>query len=227
LQVRLADGRLGWVSNAVLTVNLDFANLPVTTEAPALVMSPPVTTTAPAPGVGGLALGTVNPSVLYVRSGPGLNFTFLTTLSQNQAVILEGRTADGSWLQVRLPDDRLGWVSSAFMTVNLAMADLPVAEPTAPAVVTIPTATPTEPAPGIGGLALGTVVNANNLNIRTGPGLSFASFGILPLGASLVLEGRDAEGLWLQVRLADGRLGWVSSAFMTANLDIANLPVTG
>jgi SH3-like domain-containing protein len=41
-----------------------------------------------------------------------------------------------------------------------------------------------------------------------------------------VLEGRDAGGLWLQIRLADGRLGWVSSAFVTANLNIPNLPVT-
>jgi len=145
-------------------------------------------------------------------------------LAQNQAVTLEGRTADGSWLQVRLPDDRLGWVSSAFMTVNLAIADLPVAEPTAPAIVTLPLATST--APGVGGLALGTVVDASYLNVRTGPGLNFASIGMLPLGTSLVLEGRDANGLWLQVRLADNSLGWVSSAFMESNLDITNLPVT-
>jgi uncharacterized protein YgiM (DUF1202 family) len=225
LHIRLADGSTGWISNAASTVRLDLANLPVTTEVPALAASPSITTIEPAPGVGGLALGTVNPSVLYVRSGPGLNYTFVDTLAQNQAVTLEGRTADGSWLQVRLPDDRLGWVSSAFMTVNLAIADLPVAEPTAPAIVMLPPATST--APGVGGLALGTVVNASYLNVRTGPGLNFASIGMLPLGTSLVLEGRDASGLWLQVRLADSSLGWVSSAFMAPNLDIVNLPVTG
>jgi uncharacterized protein YgiM (DUF1202 family) len=225
LYIRLADGSTGWVSNTAATAPLDLANLPVSTAAPALAASPSITTTEPAPGIGGLALGTANPSVLYVRTGPGLNYTFLDTLAQNQAVTLEGRTADGAWLQVRLPDGGLGWVSSAFMTVNLAIADLPVVEPTAPAIVTLPTATST--APGVGGQALGTVVNAANLNVRTGPGLNFTSVGVVPLGTSLVLEGRNASGLWLQVRLADGSLGWVSRTFMEPNLNVANLPVTG
>ncbi|HMN27754.1 MAG TPA: SH3 domain-containing protein [Caldilineaceae bacterium] len=224
LHIRLADGSTGWITNAASTVGLDLANLPVATAAPALAASPSLTTTEPVSGVGGLAVGTANPSVLYVRSGPGLNYTFVDTLAQNQAVTLEGRTADGSWLQVRLPNDELGWVSSAFMTVNLAIADLPVVEPTAPAIVALPSAT--SPAPGVGGQALGAVVNATNLNVRTGPGLTFSTIGMVPLGTSLVLEGRDASGLWLQVRLADGTLGWVSRTFMEPNLDIANLPVT-
>ncbi|RIK38772.1 MAG: hypothetical protein DCC55_20120 [Chloroflexi bacterium] len=227
LQVRLADGRLGWVSSAYMTTNLAIASLPVSeTPAAPVVAAPAVTPTETAPGVGGLSVGTVTgANILNVRSGPGLNFPILTTLPLNQAVVLEGRNADGSWLQIRLADDQLGWVSSAFMTTNLAIANLPVTEPAAAPVVATPPITPTEPMTGVGGLALGTVVDATILNVRTGPGLNFGLLTTLPLGSTAVLEGRNADGSWLQIRLADGRLGWVSSAFMTANLEIANLPV--
>lgn len=223
LQVRVPDGRVGWVSTAVITTTLNLATLPVATDVPTAVTAP---SAQPAPGVGGQALGTVvNANILNVRSGPGLNFPILATLPLNQVVTLEGRNADGSWLQIRLAGEQLGWVNSAFVSPNLAIASLPVSETPAPPVAVTPPVTPTETAPGVGGLALGTVVNANNLNVRSGPGLNYGILTMLPLGSSAVLEGRDTGGLWLQIRLADGRLGWVSSAYMTANLDIANLPV--
>jgi N-acetylmuramoyl-L-alanine amidase len=224
VQVRLADGRQGWVSSAFITANLAIANLPVSeTPAPAVAVTPPETPTEPAPGIGGLAVGTViNANILNVRSGPGLTFPILTTMPLNQSATLEGRNDDGSWLQIRLTDDQFGWVSSAFMTTNLAIANLPVVGPEA--VVETPA---TDPAAGIGGLATGTVVNTNLLNVRSGPGLDFPVLAVLPMGESVVLEGRDTAGFWLQVSLPDGRLGWVSNAFLSANLDIANLPVTG
>jgi uncharacterized protein YraI len=221
LQVRLADGRQGWVSSAYMSANRAVAELPVSdAAAPPVAVTPPATPAEPAPGVGGLALGTVvNANNLNVRSGPGLNYDILLMLPLGSTAVLEGRDEGGFWLQIRLADGRLGWVSSAFMTANLDIANLPVVEAeTEPAV---------DPAPGIGGLATGAVANTNLLNVRSGPGLDFPVLAVLPMGESVVLEGRDIAGFWLQVRLADGRLGWVSSAFITANLDIASLPVTG
>jgi N-acetylmuramoyl-L-alanine amidase len=217
LQVRLPDNRLGWVSSAFISPGLQIATLPEIAPTPT-----PITSTTPITGVGGLAQGVVvNANPLNVRSGPGLNFSPIATLALNQAVILEGRDAAGGWLQVRLPDNRLGWVSSAFISANLDIGDLPDVTP-----ATTPI-TSTAPVTGIGGLAQGAVINANLLNVRSGPGLNFTILATLPLGELVVLEGRDAAGAWVQIRLANGQLGWVSSAFMTANLDIANLPVTG
>jgi N-acetylmuramoyl-L-alanine amidase len=225
LQVRLPDGRSGWVSSQFLLSNSSLTNVPVA-DSP-VVLSAPVTTTNPAAGVGGPALGTViEAAILNVRAGPSLNDPIVTTLPLSQTVTLEGRNADGSWLLVRLADGQLGWVSSGFIAANLGITRLPVVDPsTVPITATLPT-TQTTTLPGVGGQALGTVVNANPLNVRGGPGLTFPIVSTLALGESVVLEGRDAGGLWLQVRLADGRLGWVSSAFMAANLTIANLPVT-
>jgi uncharacterized protein YgiM (DUF1202 family) len=121
LQIRLPNGQLGWVSNLYITPNLNIATLPVTTPAAAPVAD------APAAGTGGLATGTVtNANRLNVRTGPGLNFNQFATLAQNQAVTLEGRNADSTWLQVRLPSGQLGWVSSLYITPNLNITNLPV-----------------------------------------------------------------------------------------------------
>jgi N-acetylmuramoyl-L-alanine amidase len=221
IQVRLDDDRIGWASSQFLLSDVPFDTLPIAGVAPDVpaVAAPAA---APAPGVGGLATGTVvNAALLNVRTGPGLNFGLFDTLTLSQTVTLEGRDANGAWLQARLPDNRLGWVSSAFISPNLQIATLPVASQTVAPV------TPTVSASGFGGLAIGAVVNATLLNVRNGPGLNFTILDTLPLSRTVVLEGRNAAGSWLQVRLPDGRLGWVSGAFMNANLDVANLPVTG
>jgi len=221
VQVRLADGRIGWASGRFLVSNSLLTNLPIASTDP-LADIPVVTTTVPTTGTGGLATGTViTANRLNVRNGPGLNFSILGALSQSQAVTLEGRNADGSWLQVRLPDGRQGWVSSVFMAANLEIASLPVI--TSTPVVSTPSVTTATP--GVGGLATGMVINANRLNVRTGPGPNFSLLTTLPLNQLVTLEGRNADGSWLQVRLADGQLGWVSSLYITPNLDIATLPV--
>jgi hypothetical protein len=50
------------------------------------------------------------------------------------------------------------------------------------------------------------------VNLRSGPGTSFATQGLLPSATALASTGEsaDAEGfLWRRFRLADGRIGWV------------------
>jgi uncharacterized protein YgiM (DUF1202 family) len=225
VQVRLADGRIGWASGRFLVSNSLLTNLPIASTDP-LAAIPVVTTTVSSTGTGGLATGTVvNTNRLNVRSGPGLNFNVFATLIQSQAVTLEGRNADGSWLQVRLPAGRLGWVSSAFIAANLEIANLPVITSVTAPVVSTPSVTTTTP--GIGGLATGMVINTNRLNVRSGPGPNFSLLTTLSLNQLVTLEGRNTDGSWLQVRLADGQLGWVSSVFVAPNLTITNLPVTG
>jgi uncharacterized protein YgiM (DUF1202 family) len=223
VQVRLADGRIGWASGRFLVSHSLPTNLPIVSTDP-LAAIPVVTTTVPTTGTGGLATGTViTANRLNVRSGPGLNFDVFATLIQSQAVTLEGRNADGSWVQVRLPDGQLGWVSGVFMAANLEIANLPVTSSTL--VISTPSVTTTTP--GIGGLATGMVINADRLNVRSGPALNFSLLTTLPLNQLVTLEGRNADGSWLQVRLSDGQLGWVSSVFVAPNLTITNLPVTG
>ncbi len=56
-------------------------------------------------------------------------------------------------------------------------------------------------------------VNANALNVRTGPGLNFSRIAIAYNGVVLpVVVERNG---WMQVRLPSGRYGWVSGNFVT------------
>lgn len=215
LQVRLPDNRLGWVSTLFVTPSVAVASLPL--------ISGTATTTpevVAAPGTGGAATATVTGAgTLNVRSGPGTEFSLLGTLPDGQSVTLAGRNTDATWLQVSLPDGQLGWVSAQFVTSAVALANVPVAE-TAVAVQSV------SPAPNTGGATIGVVAVTGTLNVRFGPGVTFTSFAALTSGENVTLEGRSADGAWIQVRLADGRLGWVSSQYLSSNVPFTNLPVS-
>ena len=54
-----------------------------------------------------------------VRSGPGTTFPVLGSLNQNSAVVIVGRSADGTFVQIQYPDEnKLGWVSSDYIDAN-------------------------------------------------------------------------------------------------------------
>jgi hypothetical protein len=53
------------------------------------------------------------------------------------------------------------------------------------------------------------VIAGVTINVRQGPGRTFPPLAALPPGTVVQVIGRNADGLWLQVRLADEREGWV------------------
>lgn len=199
LQLSLADGRAGWVSVLYLTPNLALTQLPVVTAA-----QPAVASAAPTAVVTGT-------QILNVRSGPDTASNLLTTLNSGQIVLLQGRSADNTWLQVRLPDGQLGWVSSLYINPALAVTDLLLASATQPS--------------AIGGATTGIVVGAGILNVRSGPHAAANLLTTLADGQAVGLEGRNPDAAWLQVKLADGSLGWVSSLYVIPNLLRSDLPV--
>lgn len=90
----------------------------------------------------------------------------------------------------------------------------PVTATPLPPTVTLqpPTATP-QP------LRVTAVVVANqNVNVRSGPATSFPPIGSLPPGAQVEVIGRSGDAGWIQVRLADGREGWVSASLLQINV---------
>ena len=73
---------------------------------------------------------------LNVRSGPGLNYSVIGTLKQDQPVPITGQNAAGSWWQVKLVDGRQGWVTGQTNLVSVEgdTSKVPqVAAPAAPA----------------------------------------------------------------------------------------------
>lgn len=70
-------------------------------------------------------------SRLNVRSGPGTNYSIIAKVASGQSVQLMGRSADGAWSQIALPDQPagLGWVASRFITGGNAAAAPEAATP--------------------------------------------------------------------------------------------------
>jgi uncharacterized protein YraI len=66
----------------------------------------------------------------------------------------------------------------------------------------------------------------DGLNLRTGPGFGYRTIRQLSKGQALTVTGRSLQSDWLSVRLPNGTGGWVFSAYILTNLDVAALPVS-
>ncbi len=72
-------------------------------------------------------------------------------------------------------------------------------------------------------------INALTLNVRSGPGTSFAPSNHLTKGDTVIPVGRSTDDTWIQVRLDNSTdPGWVynDKGFITCSSDIQLLPVT-
>lgn len=64
------------------------------------------------------------------------------------------------------------------------------------------------------------------LRLRNAPSFSSGTLGYLDSGSSLTLLGRTVDSNWLYIRTPDGLVGWTNAAYVTVNIDLANLAVT-
>ena len=92
-------------------------------------------------------------SRLNVRSGPGTAYSIIAKVASGQSVQLMGRSADGAWSQIALPEQpaELGWVASRFITggdaAALPLTEAPMVNNAAPT----PAAVTSAPAGGLRG----------------------------------------------------------------------------
>jgi hypothetical protein len=86
---------------------------------------------------------------LNVRAGPGTNYAVVSSLRQNQPVVLQARNPGGDWLQIQAENapDGLGWIYAPLVTTAADVNLLPVAAniPTPP-VIAAPAASTAVPA---------------------------------------------------------------------------------
>lgn len=98
----------------------------------------------------------------------------------------------------------------------------PTDTPTAtPEPTMVPTDTPV-PAPRV-------AADAQGLNVRSGPGTAYPVIDEMAAGASAEIIGRNADGSWWQVVLANGTQGWVKASLVSASgpldgVEIAQAP---
>lgn len=65
-----------------------------------------------------------------------------------------------------------------------------------------PTATPIPP-------VIGVVVSSQSINVRTGPGITYGGVQALTPNTRIEVIGQSSDGRWFNVKLEDGREGWV------------------
>lgn len=63
-------------------------------------------------------LATVQVSALNVRSGPGTNYSPITTVSRNDSLTVIGQNNNCAWLQIVTPDGTEGWISGGAQYVT-------------------------------------------------------------------------------------------------------------
>lgn len=177
------------------------------------------------------------------------------TLARGTLVNATGQDADGAWIRVEVPDLADGWIESAQLIVvgeevlptvtpntnpeqagraKTAAARVMATKPGASSVAAkgadvkddagSATATATaEDAP------VATVNSGNaRLNVRSGPGTSYAIVAKAETGERYPVQARDASREWLQVQLdEDGEaFGWISAQYVRFDGDVADLPVS-
>jgi uncharacterized protein YraI len=175
-----------------------------------------------------------------VRVGPGVGYLTMGTLDVGTRVVVTGHIDGNDWLQIEYPSglDGRGWVAGELAKMESGFAGLPFynllatpisdpelkVESTADPNATLePTITPK---PTLAG-PTGEVIDASELNVRSGPASSFELLGTLKLGDPVVVTGLTLNRLWYQIVYPDGPGGraWVSPKYIKiTGGDMTKLP---
>lgn len=151
---------------------------------------------------------TVNTGALNLRSGPGISYGVVFSVYRGTVLTLLARNADASWVKVRLDNGIEGWVNSGYIATAYPLRNLPLE--------------------GTGGpVGITATVTSYALNVRSGPGISYARLTSIPRGTLMTLLARTADGSWVKVLLATGVQGWVNTGYIAPSAPITSLPIEG
>lgn len=117
---------------------------------------------------------------------------------------------EGDWYVIDFNGQR-GYVSTAWATVRDGST-------------TAPPTTSTSSISSETGVVF-TAFNTGSVRVRRAPNLTASRTGVVERGESVVVLAKSADGQWLQVRIANGRIGWVSARFGTVTGDVSKLSV--
>ena len=171
---------------------------------------PEITLPTPAPGT---PLATAL-TVINLRSGPSTNFPSYGLAPEGARGVVIGISEDGGWWVVQVQNTSLvpegqAWVSGEYVRVENAEGVPVVPSPELPPEVEIPAPDPTGP--------IATALDA--INVRSGPGTNYASYGIAQKGAQGTVIGISEDSQWWVVKLPTSLVGtgqgWVSADWVS------------
>jgi N-acetylmuramoyl-L-alanine amidase len=172
----------------------------------------------------------VNTGALNVRSGPGPQYTVVTSVPGGTELPVLGTNQDNTWYLVATVVGT-GWVDVSFTLPRGDFTFVPLVR------LETLTALAAQPVPNDIGLpefadliaipqleAPTIIVNTGRLNVRSGPGPQFSIIGSVPGGTSFDALGVTGDGTWYLVDGALGR-GWVAAEFTIFRGVFDNIPV--
>lgn len=216
------------------------ALVPTATPAPSLPLLAVSPIAPPAPFTNTLPLGAAvaisDAAGVNARSAPSVDGALLLVVPNGAVLPAVGRTADGEWIQVQLPDGQLAWMARAVINVSDNIDTAPVdgvAAAAEPAAATAPAETATaEPAAATApaatvpaGAAIATVTNQLGANLRSVPDRNANPVVTVNNGETFPAIGRTADGAWVQLALPDGTTGWALASTVSLDTDVNELPI--
>lgn len=183
-----------------------------------------------AQGDGRQVEASVLPSSLFMREGPGVNFTAVVEMSFGTRITVigyENQVGNGGvWVYGSTTSGATGWTLSTFLRFPEGFVfntDLPVLAVDSAVVVSAPvteatetvTTTDTVGSPGVAGYQTNTYVN-----FRTAPTLSANIILVTDPATGFTLRGRNAAADWVFVDIG-GQAGWLYRPLTTVNADVA------
>lgn len=207
--------------------------VPTATSAPALPVLEVSPILPPAPFTNTLPLGAAvaisDPVGVNARATPSADGELLIVVPNGAVLAAVGRSEDGEWIQVRLPDDRLAWMARTVINVSDNIDTAPVGG--AENAIATPTAEPAAAAPAAPAAvvpvdaAVATVTNQLGANLRSVPDRNTNPVVTVNNGETFPAIGRTADGAWVQLALPDGTTGWALATTVSLDTDVNSLPV--
>lgn len=226
---------------------------PVADNSNAAQPAAPANDTNPAPI--GVSAAISSPVGVNLRSEPNADSTAITLLADSLTFPVVGRSEDGSWLQLKIAEDSLGWAATEFLNVTGDISSLqvggitpapatPVSEvapitSTTNVALTNTTATnitatvPPSTTAGITSTSVttgtasttGSVVSLSGSRLRETATKDGAELALLNFGDVVKVLGRSEDSLYLQVELTDGSRGWLLTDTIEVSSAVDALPV--
>jgi uncharacterized protein YraI len=215
-----------WVSLGVSLLLMVGGVLAAPTPSPSAQLATPTFIPTPDGGIGAGATIGLTTTNLRIRSAPTTRAPSLQVIPRNTTILLLGRTADGSWLQVQYKSV-IGWVTVFYVASNDDFSLLPVTDATDPNVVPRPEEQVVAPD--------GTIVKTGELiifspstevNVRVLPDEAAPLLGRLAPNQRATVRLLDPTRLWGQIDF-EGQQGWVALYVVAVYGDIRTVAVLG
>jgi uncharacterized protein YraI len=146
---------------------------------------------------------------IKIFDGPGTEYNNIAVLESDQAAEIVGISPDHLWWAIRIPyvENGRGWVPMDQVAAQDADA--------------VPVLTMSEMTPTVQKLTneVPTVKAADNVNIRSGPDMTFMKIGMLREGQTAEVVGISQDGLWWAIKLPGNEKtpGWVAKDYVMSS----------